>query len=434
MHILKNFKNFKNATLNFFAPLTILLGRNGSGKTNLIEGVQLFAALTRGAPVSDITDVGREGTLEVRGGLESCVRFGARRLQLRLTKASVRFGGRQCPIDYTIKVAVGKAAGTHIATERLVIGSRTFFDAQSQGGEVLDIRYENFAPGRRPTCRLSALASVLSRYDQVVANSKANIKMLQEAEETVSSVKRYLRSSYTFDPLPIAMRNYERVNPRPQLLRNGSNLSAVLFALSKGNKAQRATLGRITETIRQIPEEPFESIDFVETPLGDVMAGFRLKTGNGANGTRMVDARLLSDGTLRMLAVLTALETTPKFSRIVIEEFDAGLHPSRAELLVRHLADAAERHELNIVLTTHNTAFMNALNEAQMESVWICHRNGAKNGSVVTRLVDLDALMPTGLAGGLGDYVAGGALEKRLAPSYDEDRRRAMAQWIESVS
>ena len=434
MHILSNFKNFENAALNFFAPLTILLGRNGSGKTNLIEGVELFATLARGAPVSDITDVGREGVLEVRGGLESCAKFGAPRLQLRLTEANVPFAGSQCPIDYIIEVAVGKAAGPHIATEKLVIGSRTFFDAQSQGGEVLDIRYDNFARGGKPKCRLSSLASVLSRYDQVVANSKAKNKPLQEAKDTVSSVKEYLRSSYTFDPLPMAMRNYERVNPRPQLLRNGSNLSAVLFALSKGKKAQRETLKRITDTIRQIPEEPFESIDFVETPLGDVMAGFRLKSGNGANGTRMVDARLLSDCTLRMLAVLTVLETTPKFSRIVIEEFDAGLHPSRAELLVRHLADAAERHELNIVLTTHNTAFMNALNEAQMESVWICHRNGAKNGSVVTRLVDLDALMPTGLAGGLGDYVAGGALEKRLAPSYDDDRRRAMAQWIESVS
>ena len=434
MHILSNFKNFENAALNFFEPLTILLGRNGSGKTNLIEGMELFAALASGAPVSDITDVGREGALEIRGGLESCVRFGSRRIRLRLTEELVPFDGSEHLIDYTIEVAVGKAAGPHIAAEKLQIGSRVFFDGRSESGDVLDIRYDNFARGPSPKCRLSTFSSVLSRYDQVVANSKANNRELQEAKETVNNVKEYLRSSYTFDPLPKAMRNYERVNPRPRLLRNGSNLSAVLFALSEGNKAQKATLKRITKTIRQIPEEPFDSIGFVKTPLGDVMAGFLPKSGNGANGSRMIDARLLSDGTLRMLAVLAALETTPRFSRIVIEEFDAGLHPSRAELLVRHLADAARRHELNIVLTTHNTAFMNALSEAQMESVWICHRNGAKNGAAVTRLADLDSLVPAGLAGGLGDYVAGGALEKRLAPDYDEDRRRAMARWLESVT
>lgn len=433
MHVLSNFKNFENAALDLFEPLTILLGRNGSGKTNLIEGVELFAALANGASMSEVTDVGREGFLGIRGGIESCVRFGAPCLQLELTGASASFDGTRCPIEYTIEVAVGKVAGPHIAAEKLLVGGWVFFDAQSEGGEVLDIRYDNFAPGHNPTCQLSASSSVLSRYDQVVSNSKTNDRM-QEAKQVVDDVKEYLRSSYTFDPMPMAMRNYERINPKSRLLRNGSNLSAVLFALSKGTKAQKATLGRITETIRQIPEEPFESIGFVETQLGDVMAGFCLKSGNGANGTPMVDARLLSDGTLRMLAVLVALETTPKSSRIVIEEFDTGLHPSRAELLLRHLADAAERHQLNIVLTTHNTAFMNALNEAQMESVWICHRGGEKKGSMVTRLADLDALVPAGLAGGLGDYVAGGALEKRLTPGRDEDRKKAMQRWIESVS
>ena len=426
MHVLSNFKNFENATLDLFEPLTILLGRNGSGKTNLIEGVDLFAALASGAPVGEITDVGRGGVVEVRGGLDSCVRFGAPRLELRLTDATVFVDGSPRPVDYAIEIAVDKAAGPHIAAENLLVGERIFFDGRSENGEVLEVRYDNFAPGRRPTCRLSTSSSVLSRYDQVVANSKTNSSRMQEATQTVRDVKEYLRGSYTFDPLPMAMRNYERINPQPRLLRNGSNLSAVLFALSKGTEAQKATLRRITETIRQLPEEPFENIDFVETPLGDVMAGFCLKSGNDTNGTPMVDARLLSDGTLRMLAVLVALETTPKSSRIVIEEFDTGLHPSRAELLLRHLAEAAERHQLNIVLTTHNTAFMNALNEAQMESVWICHRGGEKKGSMVTRLADLDALVPAGLAGGLGDYVAGGALEKRLTPGRDEDRKKAM--------
>ena len=42
-----------------------------------------------------------------------------------------------------------------------------------------------------------------------------------------------------------------------------------------------------------------------------------------------VDASIMSDGTLRSLAVLTALETVEPNSRVIIEEFDNGLHPSR---------------------------------------------------------------------------------------------------------
>ena len=39
MHCLTDFKNFARAEVNLFEPLTVLLGRNGSGNTNLIEGV-----------------------------------------------------------------------------------------------------------------------------------------------------------------------------------------------------------------------------------------------------------------------------------------------------------------------------------------------------------------------------------------------------------
>ena len=53
MHRLKDFKNFEEAGLDLFEPLTILLGRNGSGKTNLIEGVELMAALAHGVPVNE---------------------------------------------------------------------------------------------------------------------------------------------------------------------------------------------------------------------------------------------------------------------------------------------------------------------------------------------------------------------------------------------
>ena len=434
MHRLKDFKNFDRAALNLFAPLTILLGRNGSGKTNLIEGVELMAALARGVPVNEITDIGRGGALEVRGGLASCGRFGATSFRLGFDQATIQFDGQRCPVDYFIEIGIDEAAGVQVAAERLSVGNRVFFEACSAEGEFLDIGYDNFSRGPNPRCQFSTSLSVLSRYNDVVAKSKTTSSKLSGAKRAVAGVTKYLQGSYIFDPMPKFMRNYERVNPEPRLLRNGSNLSAALFALSKGSKEQKAALSGITDTIRQIPEEPFQSIGFVETPLGDVMAGFLAEPASGLNGGRLIDARLLSDGTLRLLAVLMALVTVPPGSRIVIEEFDTGLHPSLAELLVKRLADAAEQHKLNLVLTTHNPAFMNALTEAQMGSVWICHRDGSRKASRVTRLTDIDSWEAIGLTGGLGDFVASGALERRLAPGYNQDRQEAMRRWVESLS
>ena len=434
MHRLTNFKNFDRAAVNLFKPLTILLGRNGSGKTNLIEGIELLAALARGVPFTGITDVDRGGTFEVRGGLRSCIRFRESRLGLQFDDATIRFDGRNRPVDYFIELASHGKNDVQLAVERLRVGDRTFFDAKNSGGELLGVRYDNFSRGRNPACQVSATRSVLSRYEEIIRSSQASSPRLRASTTAVERVRRSLRSSYIFDPQPKAMREYARAESSPQLLRGGANLSAVLFAMRDGDEDRQAALERITNTIREIPEEPFAEIGFAETPLGDVMAGFVPEGRKGKGDRRLIDARLLSDGALRMLAIITALETVPEFSCIVIEEFDNGLHPSRAKLLVRTLAETASRRRLNVLVTTHNPAFMDALDESQMDSVLICHGDQSRGGSQVTRLGDMDVAGTLALRGGLGDFVTRGALEKHLAPDFAEQRKKAANEWLKSLS
>ena len=429
MHCLTDFKNFARAELDLFEPLTVLLGRNGSGKTNLIEGVELLATMARGVPFNEITDTDRGGSFEVRGGLRSCVRFGSRRFGLRFNQARVR--GQ--PVDYSIQVATRGRNDVHLAAESLKIGQRFVFDGVHSDGDLMQVKYDNFSRGSNPTCMLSASRSVLSRYEEVIRNSRSKAAGLQTSTRTVEGVRRHLQNSYIFDPQPKAMREYARVESSPRLLRSGSNLSAVLFALSEFVEEPNSALQRITKIVREIPEEPFTAIDFVETSLGDVMAGFVPDRGEGTNGTKLVDARILSDGTLRMLAIVTALETVPDRSRIVIEEFDNGLHPSRAKLLVGALAETASRRKLNVFVTTHNPAFMDALDETQMNSVVICHSDDTGSGSKATKLGDMDIAGTVGLRGGLGDFVTRGALERHLAPDFGKKRAQETREWLASL-
>ncbi len=275
---------------------------------------------------------------------------------------------------------------------------------------------------------------MLSRYEEIIRDSQANNPKLRSSSRTVRNVRRYLRNSYIFDPQPKAMREYARVESNPQLLRSGANLAAVLFALSELEEGTNPALRRITEIVRQIPEEPFARIGFEETSLGDVMAGFVPDAESETDRRKLVDARILSDGTLRMLAIVTALETVPDGSRIVVEEFDNGLHPSRAKLLVGALSDAANRRRLNVLVTTHNPAFMDALDESQMDEVLICHGHESRAGSQVARLGDMDIAGTVGLRGGLGDFVTRGALEEHLAPDFAERRSREAREWLASLT
>ena len=163
------------------------------------------------------------------------------------------------------------------------------------------------------------------------------------------------------------------------------------------------------------------------------MAGFIPDSTKKARDGKLVDARILSDGTLRMLAIVTALETVPRFSRIIIEEFDNGLHPSRAKLLVEALSKTARRRELNVLVTTHNPAFMDAFQESQLKSVLVCHSGDATGASNVTSLSDIDIEGTVSVSGGLGDFVTRGALERYLERDFKKNRAKKTHAWLESL-
>lgn len=432
MHRLTDFKNFRHAEVDLSAPLTILLGRNGSGKTNLIEGIEVLGALARGTPFTDITELGRRGAVEVRGGLPSCQRFGAKSFGLRLDPPEVRQQRRRSSVSYTLDIAAD-SSGIHLLRESLMLGEKSLILASPAEDGLLKVAYDNFSRGPNPSKKLSGSVSVLSRYSELIADTRVNHKR-REASRAAAAVLAQLPRPYVFDLIPNEMRNYERKDPQAQLTRSGSNLSSVLFSLKNGHAERGAALHRITKAIRQIPEESFQEIGFAETPLGDVMAGFVTESGSVSNGTPSIDARLLSDGTLRMLAVLSAMETVPSRSRVVIEEFDNGLHPSRAEVVISYLAEAASRRHLNVVLTTHSPAVMNTIEESRFPCVWICHRDDTRQESSVTRLSSLDDALLMSIAGGLGNLVTRGRLDRRLDSGYEEYRDRATLEWLDSLS
>lgn len=432
MHGLTDFKNFRHAEVDLSAPLTILLGRNGSGKTNLIEGVEVMGALARGFPFHDITELGRGGTVEVRGGLPSCRRFGARAFGLGLDLPEFHHERGASRVTYDLEIAAD-SSGIRFSRESLHFDEKPLFTASSPEDGLQNVVYDNFADGPASGRQLSGRSSVLSRYSELAVGPRTEAR-LRIALDAAAAVVEQSRRPYVFELTPKAMRNYEHIDPRAQLTRSGANLSAVLFSLRNGNADRAAALPRVTAAIWQISEEPFREIGFTETPTGDVIAGLVAETGDASNGTGLIDARLLSNGTLRMLAVMSALESVADGSRVVIKEFDTGLHPSRAAVLVSYVAEAASRRHLNVVLTTHSPAIMNAIEESQYPCVWICHRDDGLQASRVTRLTEVEPAAVTRLRGGLGNFIASGKLGKRLDSDYEQDRARFMQNWLSSLS
>ena len=424
VHRFFDFKSFEDASLDLGdRPFTVLIGKNGSGKSNAIEGIELLAQIAHGLPLYEITDIGRgTGGFQIRGGLPACPRGHRSSFGLGFHLAADDEGLWR---SITYQVHIQPLPEPRILRERMELGGWVVFDAQpaTAEGSLLTVRYGDPVDPLARNESLSADRSVLSRYE-MLANKWPELAATGRIGQ---GTRAYLAGSFVFDPQPKLMRAYERIGNRV-LARDGANLSAVLYALHKGSEAERASLARILQRIRQLPEEPFEAFDFVVTELNDVIFGIR-ETKDGP----LVDARLLSDGTLRCLAVLTALETVGEKARVVIEELDNGLHPSRVTLLAEAISEACARRKLNVLVTTHNPATLDGLTREQLEGVVLCFWDRAKKASRLVPLLELpraDVLLERGH---LGDLVTRRVLEQHLMPGFEETQKARAQEWLDSL-
>lgn len=455
MHHLINFKNFSDAQIELLKPVTLLIGRNGAGKSNVIEGVELLAELAQGRSLHEISDVGRGGgsTFEIRGGLRNCPRrehagYDPISELIDPGQLTLKFTGhvKDLPVEYIISVSAGNSP--HIVEERLIWGERTLFATAGrvsrESDDIIQVQFDNFARGgKKPIRALTAQVSTLSRYETLPTSDS---KMSVEALAVVNAIRSHLKHSYVFDPNPKRMRDYENIG-QTQLFRDGANLASVLYGLKLLADAEippedlkknsmvavvrqqnaRTSLDLILQRIRQLPEDSFTDFVFEKTSLGEVGLGFRY------SDQSVLSSRQMSDGTLRALAILTALETVPTGSRLVVEEIDNGIHPARVKVLMDAVWETAERRKLNVLATTHNPATLDQLSDEQIKSVVLCFYDPAVGASRLLPIPDLPASESMLEQGRLGELMTQQVLEKHVQPGFAEQRAERGLQWLQKI-
>lgn len=445
MFYLRNFKNFTEAELDLDQPATLLVGPNGAGKSNLIEAVELLSFLAGGHRLHEVTDIGREGGIEVRGGLEACARIGGDEFTLGVKTELVSSGATVAvPVHYEITVRVRPEP--RIIGEFLRVEGQKYATFEIQPAEDdtpsadNEVQYDNNDKGgTKPIESIAADRSALSQYPRFALTNKK----LPETLGLIDALITRLEPPCVVDPIPKLMRSFAR-RTETQLTRNGYNISPVLYELSierpvlfkdSAGKLRRKVINRreilqrILKRIAQLPDEPFAGFDFIRTrKSGDVMFAFK----SNVRG-ETIDARLVSDGTLRALAILAALEISPRGSRLILEELDNGVHPSRVPVLAEALFECAGRNHLHVLATTHNPATMNALTREQLNSVMLVVAAGRDGAAKLVRLHDLPGYVDFVERGRLGDLVTRRVYEQHLSSGYEDARKVEIEKWVDSL-
>lgn len=418
--IYENFKSFEKAELSL-QQLTTLIGANASGKSNAIEGIRILSMLVSGLELGVILDGTQNTEPQIRGGSSGCKRFrtGAFRLGCRMASPD-----KDKDLLYEIKIGVN--GRIMIEEEGLYLldhdepdtKANKIFKTKPAAKESSDIKveYKNGKKGTNPGLICIRSASVLPQMvSKVPRDTQEEMMVAEYMEHAVATLKRII----VLDPDPMMMRGYCRIADI-ELRKNCDNISAVLFEICKNQDKKN----RLLSFIRRLPENEIEDISFIKTKLGDVI--FALKE-RYYNSTELVDAKKLSDGTLRCMAIISALLSAPEDSLVIVEEVDNGIHPARLNELVTVMYEMIQMNSSDLVVTTHNAGMINQYKRDELAGVNILYRENDKGTSKFISASDLDMLTEFVMSGGLGKAMT----DNRLLRSIKEGRDKKDLSWLE---
>lgn len=422
-----NFKSYREAKLPL-APLTLLIGANASGKSNAIEALRLLAWLAQGRRLSEILKSVQSEEYAIRGRVSDLAYNGAPTFTLGCSISDQHVAEWQ---TLELTIAIGET-DMRIHEEQITSSDGRFplyrvEPVTDPYSHDLQVSYNNFSRGgKKPRIVATNQQAVFTQLITPARFGSEHLQAQRVIPRVTTAYQTLLEHILFLDPHPRRMRDYS-FKVDVNLRGDGANISSVLYDLIHRQNGR----GQVLDFIRALPEQDIHDVLFVETSRSEVMVQLA-ETFGGREQIR--DAPLLSDGTLRVLAVAAALLSAPEGSLVVIEEIDNGVHPSRARVLLENIQRVARLRRLSVLLTTHNPALLDALPLDVVPDVVCCYRDPSEGDSRLTRLEDLAAYPELVAQGSLGDLVTNGVLDRFMKSRQTPAERRTRAlEWLSSL-
>ena len=345
------------------SDVTVLIGDNGSGKSSILEAVEVLRRAAYPAGMSEVNTI--------HGGRASLLRHGATELRLGLT---LEGAGAKLRYEFALRFSGPFAEVYEERLMRVVSPKREdgVFERTAERARVS-------AHGRElqvPTTQLalSVLRVQEPRDESIVrmANALENLELHVPFEVTANWLAQaHERRSALRIPTP--------PQPVTRLERLGSNLASVFHHLKNGAPGWDETM----DFVRLGLGDHVEEINVPAATAGYVALQMKLR-----GRDEPVPATALSDGQLAYLAMV-ALVRLPRPTRplLAFDEPELHLHP---ELLSR-VVQFFERlgRDQPVLLATHSDRLLDALSDP-VKSVRVCDVDENGNGSI--RELDAEAL------------------------------------------
>ena len=362
-------------------PLAVLFGPNAAGKSNFLDALQLLSKLAtsrtlkeafeppyRGKPLESFT-IGSDG---LRGLLERETLTFTIEVDLRLSEGTVDAVNRQIREMRSPAGAVddlGAKKGPESVRER-DLRYRIEVEMLPRRGGILRVKDEYLAAlnakgeptarrrpflekqGEKIHLRLERQAHP-TYFDLYLDHSILSMPHYPPHYPHLVAARRELESwlFFYFEPRE-RMRALNSVKEVRHIGLMGEELAAFLNTLKSGDPNKFQDVERALHTL-------MPNVDGIETEVSDVgEVELRLREGGVA-----MPARVLSEGTLRILGLLALAGVGESPTLVGFEEPENGVHPRRIELIAELLRARETGGETQYIVTTHSPILADLLSD-----------------------------------------------------------------------
>lgn len=314
----KSIRSLEGFYLN--SGLNVLIGANGSGKTNFIRFFELLNNMMD-------PNKGLQNYVSSRGGADAFLFRGMKTTPEM--SADLKFGRN----DYKFTLRAADDRSLFFAQESAPFEGPMYGAVENDQGK-----------GHKE--------SSLARYQ--------GTKALKWVFEAIKDWRVY----HFHDTSPSApVMGLSNIVDNDILHGNASNISAFLLKMSQSNPERYV---QIEETVRQVA--PF----FGTFVLKEVSPGLTQLLWKDRYSDLLYYPHQLSDGTLRFICLVTLLLQPTPPSTVIVDEPELGLHPFAIKLLASLLHEASERAQ--IIVSTQASLLLDEFSPSQ---VIVCnHEDG----------------------------------------------------------